>query len=316
VPGFCARPIRLAFLALFAIASTAPTLFTPLVLTLLALPALLLGNAFIVGINQIYDKPIDVINKPFLPVASGEISEKFAWVAVASSGLLGKSSKRSSHTSGPELRTRCEPRHTWGSHMRIGPLIVNRFFSPFLRNLYLLGWVLGAAYSVPPIRTKRSPILAAATIATVRGFLLNFGVYYAVKEAIGAPFVWNPKVTFIARFMTVFASVIAVTKDLPDTEGDAALNIPTLALKVGVKRVANVAVGVLFANYMVAVGVGLFGKAGAFNRPAMVVGHASLALWLGRNWKRVETDDIGSIKRFYKGIWDLFYCEYALYMII
>ena len=33
--------------------------------------ALLLGNAFIVGINQIYDVDIDRVNKPFLPVAQG-----------------------------------------------------------------------------------------------------------------------------------------------------------------------------------------------------------------------------------------------------
>jgi hypothetical protein len=38
--------------------------------------ALLLGNAFIVGINQIYDKDIDTINKPFLPVASGEMTTR------------------------------------------------------------------------------------------------------------------------------------------------------------------------------------------------------------------------------------------------
>ena len=84
----------------------------------------------------------------------------------------------------------------------------------------MTGWCLGAAYSVPPIRTKRNPIAAGLTIATVRGFLLNFGVYYAVRDAIGAPFTWSPKVSFIARFMTVFATVIAVTKDLPDVEGD------------------------------------------------------------------------------------------------
>lgn len=95
-----------------------------------------------------------------------------------------------------------------------------KFFPRLLFRLYMLGWGLGAAYSVPPVRTKQNPILAGLTIATVRGFLLNFGVYYAVKNAIGAPFSWSPKVSFIARFMTIFATVIAVTKDLPDTEGD------------------------------------------------------------------------------------------------
>lgn len=39
---------------------------------LLGLVALLCGNGYIVGINQIYDVDIDVVNKPFLPVASGE----------------------------------------------------------------------------------------------------------------------------------------------------------------------------------------------------------------------------------------------------
>ncbi len=151
--------------------------------------ALLLGNAFIVGINQIYDVGIDKMNKPFLPIASGELSPKLAWIIVASCGI-------------------------------IGPLMVYNLFPTILFRLYMLGWTLGCIYSVPPIRTKRNPIAAGLTIATVRGFLLNFGVYYAVRNAIGATFSWSPKVSFLARFMTVFATVIAVTKDLPDTEGD------------------------------------------------------------------------------------------------
>lgn len=156
---------------------------------LIGMTALLLGNAFIVGINQIYDESIDKLNKPFLPVASGEMSKRFAWVAVVVSGL-------------------------------VGPSLVYQFFPRLLFKLYSMGIVLGGIYSVPPIRTKKNPVLAGLTIATVRGFLLNFGVYYAVKDAINAPFVWSPKVAFIARFMTAFATVIAVTKDLPDIEGD------------------------------------------------------------------------------------------------
>jgi homogentisate solanesyltransferase len=151
--------------------------------------ALLLGNAFIVGINQIYDKEIDEMNKPFLPVASGEMSKRAAWVAVLASVV-------------------------------VGPALVYSLFPPLLFRLYCLGLFLGGIYSVPPIRTKKNPLLAGLTIATVRGFLLNFGVYYAVKDAIGASFTWSPKVSFIARFMTMYATVIAVTKDLPDVEGD------------------------------------------------------------------------------------------------
>jgi homogentisate solanesyltransferase len=156
---------------------------------LVGMIALLFGNAFIVGINQIYDKEIDEMNKPFLPVASGEMSKRSAWVTVLSSLI-------------------------------VGPMLVYTLFPPLLFRLYCFGLFLGGIYSVPPIRTKRNPLLAGLTIATVRGFLLNFGVYYAVKDAIGASFSWSPKVSFIARFMTIFATVIAVTKDLPDVEGD------------------------------------------------------------------------------------------------
>ena len=48
-----------------------------------------MGNAFIVGINQIYDEDIDKVNKPFLPVASGEMSKRFAWGAVLTGGIAG-----------------------------------------------------------------------------------------------------------------------------------------------------------------------------------------------------------------------------------
>jgi homogentisate solanesyltransferase len=91
-------------------------------------------------------------------------------------------------------------------------VIVHRNFSPLIFQLYVAGGILGTVYSVPPLQLKRSPVCAAAIIATVRGFLLNFGVYYAVREALGASFRWNPVVIFIAGFMSVFASVIAVTK--------------------------------------------------------------------------------------------------------
>lgn len=156
---------------------------------LIGMTALLLGNAFIVGINQIYDEDIDKLNKPFLPVASGEMSRRMAWITVIASAVAG-------------------------------PLLVRTFFPVLLFRLYSTGLALGAVYSIPPIRTKKNPILAGMTIAVVRGFLLNFGVYFAVKNALGATFTWSPKVSFVARFMTIYASIIAITKDLPDVEGD------------------------------------------------------------------------------------------------
>ncbi|KAL7512262.1 hypothetical protein ACHAXN_009230 [Cyclotella atomus] len=252
---------------------------------LIGMVALLLGNAFIVGINQIFDKDIDVMNKPFLPVASGEMSEGVAWGAVLFSGI-------------------------------VGPAIVYNFFPLVLFKLYMLGWLLGGIYSVPPIRTKRNPIAAGLTIATVRGFLLNFGVYYAVKDAIGAPFAWSPKVSFIARFMTAFATVIAVTKDLPDVEGDKKYNISTFATKIGVPKIAKGATLCLLLNYIHAIVTGVLSTAGSFRKLPMIGGHAALATMLLIRFKELEPEKLASIKKYYKHIWDLFYLEYALYTLI
>ena len=121
---------------------------------LLGVLALLLGNLFIVGINQIYDVDIDEINKPFLPIVDGRLSPEAAWAIVVGSGALGLA-------------------------------VVGLVFNPLIFGLYVFGTVIGALYSVPPFQLKRFPLAAGLTIASCRGFLLNFGVYYATREALG-----------------------------------------------------------------------------------------------------------------------------------
>jgi len=51
--------------------------------------ALLCGNAYIVGINQIFDVKVDEINKPFLPIAAKLLSTDNAWKIVVGCLLSG-----------------------------------------------------------------------------------------------------------------------------------------------------------------------------------------------------------------------------------
>jgi len=254
----------------------------PLPRALLGLLALLCGNVFIVGINQIYDVEIDKVNKPFLPLAAQRMSGKAAWAVVVAACVGGLA-------------------------------ITKTAFSPLIFNMYAAGILAGTLYSVPPFYFKRFPLVAAATIAFVRGFSLNFGVYYAVREALGIPFAWNPIVLFITRFMTVFAAVIAVSKDLPDTEGDRKYDVQTFATRVGVKNIARGAAAVLFLNYVSAIVQGVVNSGGAFRQWVMVGGHTLLAALLVQRYSRLEPEKLSSIKAFYKSIWDLFYLEYVLY---
>lgn len=82
---------------------------------LLGLVALLCGNGYIVGINQIYDVDIDKVNKPFLPIAAGELSVPLAWTACA-------------------------------VFVSLGATIVTLNFGTLITKLYLIGLFLGTVY--------------------------------------------------------------------------------------------------------------------------------------------------------------------------
>ena len=112
---------------------------------------------------QIYVVDIDRQNKPFLPVAAGELSPAAAWLLIA--GLAAA-----------------------------GLAITSANFGPLISSLYALGLFLGTIYSIPPLRLKRFAVPAFLIIATVRGFLLNFGVYHATRSALGLEFVWSPPI--------------------------------------------------------------------------------------------------------------------------
>jgi len=145
----------------------------------------------------------------------------------------------------------------------------------------------------------------------VRGFLLNFGVYYAAREALGLSFEWNPAVAFMARFMTVFALVIAVTKDLPDIEGDKLFGVETFATKAGVAKIAQLATGALALNYASAVVQALLLP--GYRAWVMAPGHLLAGAWLLTSFKKLVPADPRSVKQYYKRIWDLFYLEYIMY---
>jgi homogentisate solanesyltransferase len=222
--------------------------------------ALLCGNAYIVGINQVYDVAIDKVNKPFLPLASERISMRTAWPLVLFMATAGLA-------------------------------LTSALFGPLVSSLYSIGLLLGTAYSVPPLRLKRFALASFSIVATVRGFLLNFGVYHATRSALGLPFRWSSPIAFITAFVTIFATVIALAKDLPDVQGDAEYGISTLATKLGVKRLSWLASGLLLANYATAIALGYL-IPNAFNFLPMVGGHAVFLGFCFRNVSSLLTTDV------------------------
>lgn len=246
----------------------------------LALLAALATNVYIVGINQLTDVGIDRINKPYLPLAAGTISMATGrwWVTLAA--LVAVASAIAA--------------------------------GPWLAGAVVIGLLVGTAYSVPPLRLKRSHVAAAAAITSVRALTVNLLVYAHFHSLVSEQ-VSIPRHIWVLTGM-VLGLTIAISwfKDIPDAVGDAQHGIATLVLRVGLPRVLAVGLGILVACYASLIVAGVIGLPGV-NGGLLVAGHVLLLMALILIVRRIDADDPATLKRFYSHIWLLFFAEYVAY---
>ncbi|MBW4661290.1 MAG: homogentisate phytyltransferase [Drouetiella hepatica Uher 2000/2452] len=250
-----------------------------LLLMVPALIACLCGNVYIVGLNQIEDVEIDRINKPHLPIASGEFSRRLGWAIVLTSGILA--------------------------------LVLSAGSGLFLMATVWISLLIGTAYSLPPIRLKRFPVWASLCIFSVRGAIVNLGLFLHFNQKLGEPPQIPATVWALTLFVLVFTFAIAIFKDIPDLEGDRLYHITTFTVKLGQRSVFNLARWVLTVCYggMVAAGLVISGVNSAF-----VVGwHLVALILLWATSLKVNLQDQKAIAQFYQFIWKLFYLEYILF---
>lgn len=244
--------------------------------------ACLSGNVYIVGLNQLQDVEIDKINKPHLPVASGEFTQRTGEMIVITTGVLA--------------------------------LSLSWLLGPFLFAMVAISLAIGTAYSLPPIRLKRFPFWAAICIFSVRGAIVNLGLFLHFSWVLQAEQFIPTAVWALTVFILVFTIAIAIFKDIPDMEGDRQYNITTFTLKLGKEAVFNLSRWLLSVCYAGMILVGLSGSA-KVNSIFVVAVHFLL---LGFMWWRTQQTDLqdkNSITSAYKFIWKLFYLEYLIFPI-
>lgn len=255
-----------------------PSLF-PTVLA--ALLACLGGNLYIVGLNQLEDVAIDQINKPHLPLASGEFSRRQGWTIVLISGLLA--------------------------------LLISALQGPFLMATVWISVLIGTAYSLPPIRLKRFPVWAALCIFSVRGAIVNLGLFLHFNQKFGGAPQIPATVWALTLFILVFTFAIAIFKDIPDMEGDRRYHITTFTIKLGAVAVFKLARTVLTLCYlgMIIVGFNISGVNPVF----LIASHAIMLILLWWRSAKVDLHNKTEIASFYQFIWKLFFLEYLLFPI-
>jgi homogentisate phytyltransferase/homogentisate geranylgeranyltransferase len=250
-----------------------------LVLTLLAGAAV---NIYIVGLNQCEDVEIDRINKPWLPIPAGRLGLRAAWLLVIGSGVLAA-----------------------GLALTQGPVEVAAIAAAL---------AIGTAYSSPPLRLKRFPAAAAASISVVRACVVNVGVYLHFARSLGGRAELSPlpaPIIALTLFVLPFSFAIAVLKDVPDAEGDRRFHIATFTLRLGPSAAFKIGMAALTAAYlgMALVAPLLLESASAW---VLVLGHLACLAVLWRLALQVDPTDAPSFGRFYMRVWALFFVEYLL----
>ncbi|PSB18217.1 homogentisate phytyltransferase [Phormidesmis priestleyi ULC007] len=260
----------------FIAAANQPFVFEPFS-WFLPLLACLCGNVYIVGLNQLEDVEIDRINKPHLPLASGEFSRTQGVAIVTITGILA--------------------------------ILLAALQGQYLLGMVGLSLAIGTAYSLPPIRLKRFPFWASLCIFSVRGAIVNLGLFLHFNHGFPIP----PKVWALTLFVLVFTFAIAIFKDIPDMEGDRQYNISTFTLRVGQKAVFDLSRWVLTACYLGMVAAAFWLP--SVNAPFLIVSHLLLvsALWLRS--QKVDLHEPREVAKFYQFIWKMFFLEYLIFAI-
>lgn len=238
-------------------------------------------NIYITGLNQWSDVDVDKVNKPWLPIASGELSRKSAMLIVLISGGIS--------------------------------LISAAYLSlPFL-GLIVSIMLIGTAYSLPPLKLKRSHLAAASAIALVRGVLVNLGFYWHFQQAFLHHTEINTLIIALILFVLAFSLGIAWFKDIPDTLGDAEYSFQTLAVQTGRTGAFRAGLYVVSLAYISVIVLATFSLLPSPN--FLIICHAILwAVFLIMAYRLDLTND-KSIKEFYMLFWGLFFIEYVVFAL-
>jgi homogentisate phytyltransferase / homogentisate geranylgeranyltransferase len=244
--------------------------------------ACILGNIYIVGLNQLSDVEIDRVNKPDLPLASGGLSMiQGKWI-VGMTGILS--------------------------------IAIAAFLGVWLLATVVVSLVIGTAYSLPPIRFKQYPLLAAICILTVRGCIVNLGLFLHFDRILTGVDIIPPSIWVLTLFILVFTVAIAIFKDVPDLAGDRQYKIQTFTIVLGKSNVFKLTRWAITIAYLSTICAGIW-ISPTINIWFLVSSHLGL---MGLLWWRSQNIDLEqqeSIAAFYQFIWKLFFFEYLLFPI-
>jgi len=267
----------------FLVTAHSHLFFQNLNLLVLAWISCVAVNIYVVGINQIADWKVDQVNKPFLPLASGELSKTMGWFMSLSMGLMA--------------------------------LVSSYLQGMFLFIAVSFIFMIGTAYSVPGLYLKGRPVWACLAISVARGLTLILGSFLYFQKAIFGSIQISPSIFAFAFFNFCFGMVISLMKDAPDLAGDKLYGINTLTVRVGARAVFLLAVSIVTVAY-VALSVAAAFSFSAVSALFLALSHGAI---LGLAWFRLLKLDYSKsegLYSYYMLFWKFFYLEFGLFALV
>ncbi|KAH9770710.1 homogentisate phytyltransferase 1 [Citrus sinensis] len=187
------------------LADLTPTFFIGL---LKPLVPLLLMHIYGAAVNQVADVEIDKVNKPYMPLASGEFSMETGIAITWISALTALAS---------------------AIMLRSPPLVLGVIVWLFISTAY--------SAQLPFLRWKGNSFLAAVCVVFMCGLIPQVPFFFHVqKYVLGRPMEVTKPLMFASALMTFISVAIAFVKDLHDVEGDREHGIQTLTVILGKEK--------------------------------------------------------------------------------
>ncbi|GAB4229348.1 MAG: hypothetical protein Kow00109_00510 [Acidobacteriota bacterium] len=179
-------------------------------------------NVFSNGINQVYDRVADAINKPRRMLPSGRMTEREAWLLSLLGGALAL-----------------------GAAAWLGPATA---------LLFVAGAACTWAYSAPPLRLKARGWWANLAVALPRGMLLWLAGWSVVGSLEPADPWW------IGGVLGLFFLGAVTTKDFSDVPGDLRAGCRTLPILWGLETTVRRIAPFFVAPFLLLAGLGRAGS--------------------------------------------------------
>ncbi|RDX91212.1 Glycinol 4-dimethylallyltransferase, partial [Mucuna pruriens] len=297
-------------------------------------PHLFMG-IYVAGVNQLCDLEIDKINKPYLPLASGQISFTTG-VIIAASCLILVSYK---FVLSIMIFFKMSFIHIEKEGLSFYSLLQSFWLGwtisswPLIWGL-LLTCLIWTAYSinVPLLRWKGHPLLATMCIFATWAIIFPISCFLHMQTIVfKRPTIFPSSLIFVVAFMSFYSVGIALCKDIPDIEGDVIFGIYSFSARLGKKRVCSsnttsqhnwlcppiYSLVFWICVFLFEMAFGVIFLVGATSSYLWIkivtgLGHVVLASVLWYQAKSTNLSSKASITSFYMFIWKLLCVEYFL----